>query len=406
MIHHKNKLIILLVMNLATLIRSQRPLNTTTNTSGVLTEPFFVKPTSISTSKQHYPEQRGGGGSYYNNFNEMTGFRNKDRLLTHPYLNADQINQTGIMGEHGNSQPVPATNRLHKVNKVRQNKFTFNQFLQIAKNPNFTLNQNHRGEMQVHGELQQFKKDARPEKFVGGPADNNNDDQKSKQSNPSSAGKMLAEVQKQLQHKNHMHTPSPPSYAADDIDFDEKLGVKCSFEKQCAWTYDLNVNGTNFEVTTGQNLTLANITGVTPGPSADNLNNGNGHFLHLPLTNDTSTRILRSPIFSSTLEKCYLEVFLHQSSMNHGTIKIVIERIKPAGSWVPAEIIGDDFRKWKYHTFEIDKYVFIYFVTFDVKLISKKILTLLEFHLIFEFCLKSYQINWAAHCVDMSALII
>lgn len=65
---------------------------------------------------------------------------------------------------------------------------------------------------------------------------------------------------------------------------------------------------------------------------------------------------MRSPVFSSTREKCYLEVFMHQSSMLKGSIRIVIEPVaSKENSWVPAEILGDDFRKWKYHPFEIDR---------------------------------------------------
>lgn len=97
-------------------------------------------------------------------------------------------------------------------------------------------------------------------------------------------------------------------------------------------------------------------SGVTPGPQADHLNDGNGHFLHLHLTPETGTRILKSPVFSSTREKCYLEAFLHQSSMLKGSIRIVIEPVgSKENSWVPAEILGDDFRKWKYQIFNIDR---------------------------------------------------
>ena len=93
-----------------------------------------------------------------------------------------------------------------------------------------------------------------------------------------------------------------------------------------------------------------------PGPQADHLNDANGHFLHLVLTPDTSTRILKSPVFSSTREKCYLEVFLHQSSMLRGSIRIVIEPVSSKeSSWVPTEVAGDNVQKWKYYAFEIDR---------------------------------------------------
>jgi anaplastic lymphoma kinase len=98
------------------------------------------------------------------------------------------------------------------------------------------------------------------------------------------------------------------------------------------------------------------LSGVMPGPQFDPNNDAMGHFLHLLLTPETGTRILKSPVFSSTRERCYLEVFLHQSSMVTGSIKIVIEPVASKQSaWVPAEIAGDDVRKWKYGSFEIDR---------------------------------------------------
>lgn len=347
---------LLSLVALVVVVQAQRPLNST-NTSSVQLEPFFVKPTSTSTSR-YYPEQRGGGNPYFNSQDPSAPRRVGGERLMPPSPNGEVFvpSLNGIVGDHGSSQSqVPASNRLHKVNKQRQSKFTINHLYQLTKNSNFSLNQQppYRGE--VHGIIT-TKKEARPEKLFSGP--NDNLDQQQKQKTEWSAGYSFHEVQQQLKNKNHMHTPSPPSYVADDIDFDEKLGVKCTFEKPCAWSYDTNVNGTNFEVTTGSNLTNANITGVTPGPSADNLNDANGYFLHLPLTPETTTRILKSPVFSSTRERCYLEVFLHQSAMMHGTIRIVIEPAASVeNSWVPAEIMGDDLRKWKYHTFEIDRCV-------------------------------------------------
>lgn len=94
--------------------------------------------------------------------------------------------------------------------------------------------------------------------------------------------------------------------------------------------------------------------GVSPGPQADTLNDAHGHFLHLHLTPDTGTRILKSPVFSSTQERCFLEVMFHQSSMLRGLIRIVIELVEtPENPWVSAEIAGNDLRKWKHEIFEI-----------------------------------------------------
>jgi hypothetical protein len=355
----------LLLLFVVVATNAQRPLNTT-NTSGVLTEPFFIKPTSTSTSK-YYPEQRGGGNPYFNSNDSSGKARGSGSgsgggagLLAVPqHPNVDIFNPplNGI-GEHGSAQ-VPASNRLHKVSKTRQNKF--NQLLQLVKNPNLTLNipNREKGQNYTFGHRQDYhtgnvvtsKKEPKHELFVAGPNDNFEPPKTTW-----SEGHAFNKVHESLKNnKNHMHTPSPPSYA-DDIDFDEKLGVKCTFEKPCAWTFDTDVNGTNFEVTTGSDLMSANLTGVMPGPSADNLNDANGHFLHLPLTQNTTTRILRSPVFSSTRERCFLEVFMHQSSMAFGSIKVVIEpAASRENSWVPAEIVGEDLRKWKYHHFEIDR---------------------------------------------------
>jgi hypothetical protein len=240
------------------LVRAQRPLNTT-NTSGILTDPFFIKPTS--TSSKYYPEQRiGGGGSlpYYNANDQSERNRGNRVYLPHPNSQQDvfipAIN--GVVTDHNNGaqSSVPASNRLHKVNKARQNKLAainqINNLLLMGKTPNsnFTASTHNYGR-----EVFTPKKDPRPEKLYQphegyeGPK------------SPSSQGESIAAIKDQL--KNIYHTPIPPPNTHDDIDFDEKLGVKCTFEKACAWSYDTNVNGTNFEVTTGENLTNLNVTG-------------------------------------------------------------------------------------------------------------------------------------------------
>lgn len=49
-------------------------------------------------------------------------------------------------------------------------------------------------------------------------------------------------------------------------------------------------------------------------------------------------------------------MFLHQSSMTHGFFRVVIE---PSGStessWVPAEIAGNDLRRWDLFQFRIGR---------------------------------------------------
>jgi S-formylglutathione hydrolase FrmB len=72
----------------------------------------------------------------------------------------------------------------------------------------------------------------------------------------------LTVIKNTIRNQDNLHTPSPSPINVDDIDFDEKLGVKCSFEKPCAWTFDQNVTGANFEVVTGAMLKDANVTGL------------------------------------------------------------------------------------------------------------------------------------------------
>uniref|UniRef100_A0A182QVV8 Tyrosine-protein kinase receptor n=1 Tax=Anopheles farauti TaxID=69004 RepID=A0A182QVV8_9DIPT len=149
-------------------------------------------------------------------------------------------------------------------------------------------------------------------------------------------------------------------------EMDEILGMKCNFETECAWTWDEN-DQHGFQVVTGMNLTESNRTGLMPGPGADPAHNANGHFLHLRLTQDSQPQILTSPVFGATKENCYLEVFTHQSAMHHGSIRIVIETIgNQESSWVPAEIMGNDLRRWSLNTFRIDRISKDFKVLFEV----------------------------------------
>lgn len=211
-----------------------------------------MKPTSISTKHQYPgPEQRGGGGAtYYSSVHDSTGIRNKERMPPpHPNSHLDIfIPPLNVVGGQQSAQPIPApNNRLHKVQKGR-NKFTV--LRDLMKNPNSTRGFEHSIGKQV----------SKPEPFMqAGP----HDDADSKDvSRPSSKGEAIQRIKDLRNLQDNQHTPSPPSYNIDDIDVDEKLGVKCSFEKPCAWTYDTNVNGTNFEVTTGVLLKESNVTGL------------------------------------------------------------------------------------------------------------------------------------------------
>lgn len=245
---------IILLGSLAIVTRAQRPLNTTTNVTSVLTEPFFVKPTSI-LSKQQYPEQRGGGGgSYYSSVHDSPGIRNKERTpLQHPNSHLDIfIPPLNVVGGQQTAQQVPApNNRLHKVQKARVNKFSV--IRDMVKNSNLTRSYDSGGHSIG-------KKVNKPEAQIqGGP---NADTDAKVEIVPSSKGEAMKRIKDMQRAQDNQHTPSPPSYNVDDIDFDEKLGVKCSFEKPCAWTYDTNVTGPNFEVTTGLNLNKSNVTGL------------------------------------------------------------------------------------------------------------------------------------------------
>lgn len=240
--------VLILLGSLAIVARAQRPLNTTTNVTSVLTEPFFVKPTSIS-SKHQYPEQRGGGGAYYSSVHDSPGIRNKERMMQPPHPNSHTdifITPLNVGGQSAQQNPVP-NNRLHKVQKARVNKFSV--IRDMVKNSNSSRYEHSIG-----------KKVSKPEPFIqNGP----HDDSDSKDiSRPSSKGEAIQRIKDMQRLQDNQHTPSPPSYNVDDIDFDEKLGVKCSFEKPCAWTYETaNITGPNFVVTNGFNLTLSNVTG-------------------------------------------------------------------------------------------------------------------------------------------------
>jgi hypothetical protein len=245
---------------------AQRPLNTTTNLTNVLTEPFFVKPTGIS-AKQMYVKQRDGGSSSFagnSNNQEALGIRNKERLLPPPHQNSHLdifVPPLNVVDGQQQDPPLPAqqgpaaNNRLHKVQKQRVNKFS------LIRQITTSLNNSSRGGFEGNNIGRAVSKPERLQTGLGGVRDPNSDpsDQISR---PSSSGHSLTLIKDTIRNQENQHTPSPPPYNADDIDFNEKLGVKCSFEKPCAWTYDVNVTGPNFEVTTGVNLKESNVTGL------------------------------------------------------------------------------------------------------------------------------------------------
>lgn len=136
---------------------------------------------------------------------------------------------------------------------------------------------------------------------------------------------------------------------------DEQLGLKCTFDSVCAWTWTNNSTD-SFHIETGENITIKNRTGMWPGPTADIYNNASGQFLHTSLTPDSEPQILRSPRFGMTRENCGLVMVLHQSAMSRSVIRIVIEpHYKQSASWVPAEIQGTDQRKWVWYEFRLGR---------------------------------------------------
>lgn len=90
--------------------------------------------------------------------------------------------------------------------------------------------------------------------------------------------------------------------------------------------------------------------------------------MHLRLEPSTKHRTFRSPTFSITREQCILEMFIHQSSMQNGSLKIVIEpqNAPESTSWVPTEIAGNDLRQWQQHHFGVGRVSQDFQIVFEV----------------------------------------
>jgi hypothetical protein len=248
---HQQALLILLA-TLAIVAKAQRPLNTT-NTSNLLTEPFFIKPTSTS-NRNAIPEMRAAGGS---------------RPERPPYPSDVQYSHGYLQKEH--LQPPrhqPIEKKLHKVDPARMRKMENNNYKkssihdlrQTLNDPNHELNQPGRNNSYTHG-VQIFhakpNEPLPPKRFEFDNKHINPDEFAPQQ--PPIPNSPFKDLKDQLINRTYMHTPSPPSNF-EDYDVDEKLGVKCTFEKPCTWTYD-EADGSNFFVTSGANLTAANMTG-------------------------------------------------------------------------------------------------------------------------------------------------
>jgi hypothetical protein len=235
----------LILASFTTVCFTQRPLNTTINSTSVHTEPFFVKPKDLNRGVQdlhHFP-------SY------AEGFRNRERYAMPP-LDPSPPQQPLDGSQTGH---VPTSNRLHKVNKGAFKKLREMENkakIADAHSKYNDLLQNHNVS---EGSILRRPSEERKvftEKRIDLPGSGLEKDLATQPKNPLN---VIKELSNSIQH-----TPSPPPHNEENyinIDPDEKQGVKCSFEKACAWTYEKNVGGNNFEVTTGLNLTESNVTG-------------------------------------------------------------------------------------------------------------------------------------------------
>lgn len=141
------------------------------------------------------------------------------------------------------------------------------------------------------------------------------------------------------------------------LDAEEHFGVKCSFETKCAWEWEENgAQDDGFTITTASELHRLNITGLTPGPVADMLDDANGNFLYAKLFSFTHLVNITSPVFSATLETCTLEVWVHQGSLQNGIFRVVIEPTEShESSSIISEVAGDNLRKWQRKQFQIGR---------------------------------------------------
>lgn len=151
--------------------------------------------------------------------------------------------------------------------------------------------------------------------------------------------------------------------SADSNYFKDAWGVNCNFETECAW-----VSNDSFRVVTGHELVENNLTGLISGPTADSSRDANGHFLHVFLFPDSTSQTLKSPSYTSTMDTCTLELFLHQSNMKNGRFRIVIESVKePNNTWVSHEMTGNDFRMWENYTFLINQITQEFRILFEIE---------------------------------------
>ncbi|XP_053962484.1 tyrosine-protein kinase receptor [Anastrepha ludens] len=153
-------------------------------------------------------------------------------------------------------------------------------------------------------------------------------------------------IKEKMRNTAPKSSPYETQTDAPSSEIEDQLGVKCTFETPCAWKWTEDLPD-GFQVISGKELVKMNMTGLYPGPIADTTEDANGHFLYARLLPTTKQVNLTSPQFSTTMEKCFLEVYMHQSDMSHGVSRVVVEPMHSQESpWVPAEIVGDNYRQW------------------------------------------------------------
>ncbi|XP_055839664.1 tyrosine-protein kinase receptor [Episyrphus balteatus] len=158
----------------------------------------------------------------------------------------------------------------------------------------------------------------------------------------------------------------PQTELTQSSEMEDLLGVKCNFETPCAWKWNENL-ADGFQIITGTDLSKQNMTGVMPGPVADSKGDANGHFLYARLSSSTEQVNLTSPQFSTTMDKCQLEVYIHQSDMSHGLSRIVVEPLHSTESpWVPTELAGNNFRHWEHQVYRIGRITRDFRIAFEI----------------------------------------
>ncbi|XP_017077953.1 ALK tyrosine kinase receptor [Drosophila eugracilis] len=182
---------------------------------------------------------------------------------------------------------------------------------------------------------------------------------------PSSADPLQEIKDRIRQTPPNANTYAPYTDATPSSEYEYELGVKCNFETPCSWTWGNYTDG--FQVISGTELSKRNLTGLLPGPAADSIDDANGHFLYARVSPSSRPLNLTSPEFSTTMEKCFLEVYMHQSDMNYGLSRVVVEPLHTAeSSWVPAEILGDNVRQWTRKVYRLGRVSRDFRIVFEV----------------------------------------